>query len=174
MGISLLHPGVNMGSVSKDSFTKKECKAYEILSEVQGESVWHIAIRNTLAGKCRREDFCELTRTLYEQMQDNRKLIVAVIGEKGVRAIERLYPSDVKKAATGVAYYIAAEVLILAIAWTLALVTWIVLFQMLKLSDHQHMYLYDPYEIKYVFITVAGVRKRIAVKQRMQRLRIIH
>jgi hypothetical protein len=82
-------------------------------------------------------------------------------------------PSELKKVVVGFIYTFAVEIIFFLIAAACMAVMWYLFFHCLRVSDHQKVYLYDPYEVKYLTIVIGGYKRTIAVKRYFKNHNII-
>jgi hypothetical protein len=82
-------------------------------------------------------------------------------------------PSELKKVLVGLVYTFIVEIISFLVAVLCILVMWYLFFYCLGRSDYQSHYVYHPYEIKYLLITIGGFKKRVAVKKYLKKYKII-
>jgi hypothetical protein len=80
---------------------------------------------------------------------------------------------EAKKVALGLLYYAGLEILFFLIAAGSIWLMWALLTNAIHISSQQHSYVYHPYEIKYLVITIGGIRRRVAVRRYFERKKLI-
>jgi hypothetical protein len=78
---------------------------------------------------------------------------------------EEQQPSEFKKVVLGLVYTFLVEIIFFLGAALSVAILWYLVFHCVDLNDHQQVYVYHPYEVKYLFITVGGMKRRVAVKK---------
>lgn len=79
--------------------------------------------------------------------------------------VEERQPSELKKVVVGILYTFAVEIIFFLVAALSISILWYLVFHCIDLSDHQRVYVYHPYEVKYITITVGGIKRRVVVKK---------
>lgn len=73
--------------------------------------------------------------------------------------------SEFKKIAVGLLYSFAVEIIFFLAACISITVLWYLVFHCVGKSDLQKVYVYDPYEVKYLTIVIGGIKRRVAIKK---------
>lgn len=82
-------------------------------------------------------------------------------------------PSEFKKVVLGIAYAFAVEIIFFLVACASIAVLWYLVFYCIGINDQQSTYVYHPYEIKYVTIVIGGVKRRVAVRQYLNKHNVL-